>query len=412
MRSPPDGEAAAIPGASQSPDALTPPPGNPRFPLFDGLRALAALSILVFHTGAATGTIAGQAGLGPYLAQLKVGVAVFFVISGFLLYRPFVAARTGGAPAVRLGAYLRRRFLRIVPAYWVALTLLAVYPGLSGTVFGGQWWIFYGFAQDYSPYTVLSGIPAAWSLGCEVVFYILLPVIALALAYGASRFASRTSWRFELGVLLLLSLLSAGWRAYADAHPTISTATLGSTFGWFALGMGLAVVSVELARRPDLARRVASRSWLGWVAAAGAYLVLSRGLGLSTVHIYTQAPTVAQDLAIYALSGVVAAGLALPAAFEPSPAGLIGRILGARPLAWLGLVSYGIFLYQLPIATKLNGGVTGGAGATLRFLWLTPATAALTIAAGAASYYVVERPALRFKERRARTVLVRATKQP
>lgn len=388
-----------MPAGPRSPDALAPPPGNPRFPLFDGLRALAALSILVFHTASATGASVGEAGLSPYLARLNVGVAIFFAISGFLLYRPFVAANVGDAPAVHLGRYARRRFLRIVPAYWVALTLVAVYPGLPGAVLGGQWWIYYGFGQDYNRFTAIAGLGVAWSLGCEVAFYILLPAISFALAYGASRLGRRTSWRLELSALLALSLLSFGWRAYADSHPTIPPTTFGSTFGWFALGMALAVVNVELSRRPSVAQRLASYSWLGWVVAAAAYLAICRGLGLSGQHIFTWRPTVAQDLAVYVLSGVVAFGVALPAAFEAKPAGLIGRILGARPVAWLGLVSYGIFLYHLPIATELNGGLTS-ADATVRCLWLTPATAALAIAAGAASYYAIERPVLRFKERR------------
>src|SRR5947209_17182952 len=137
------------PDAHPNPPALAPPPGNPRFPLFDGLRAVAALSVLVYHAGYFSRANEGDGGLSPYLARLNVGVAIFFVISGFLLYRPLLAARMGVGPPVRLRDYARRRFLRIVPAYWVALSLLAVYPGLPG-VCGGRRWACYGFAQDSS----------------------------------------------------------------------------------------------------------------------------------------------------------------------------------------------------------------------------------------------------------------------
>jgi len=85
--------AALTPAPGKSPDALTPPPGNPRFPLFDGLRAVAALSVLLYHAGFYSRANEGATGLSPYLARLNVGVAVFFVISGFLLYRPLLAAR-------------------------------------------------------------------------------------------------------------------------------------------------------------------------------------------------------------------------------------------------------------------------------------------------------------------------------
>jgi peptidoglycan/LPS O-acetylase OafA/YrhL len=347
------------------------------------------------------------------MARLNVGVAVFFVISGFLLYRPLLAARMGDGPPVRLGDYARRRTLRIVPAYWVALTVLAVYPGLPD-MFSGRWWVYYGFGQDYGTRTVVDGIGPAWSLGCEVVFYALLPFLSLALAYLARRLPPRPAhpsgpdassgarsdgvrWRLELGILGGLCALSFAWRAFADAHPSIPPSTFASTFLWFALGMGLAVASVTLRDA-----RIARYAWIGWVIAAIAYIVICRGLGLSGAFVFFQRPSTAQDLAVYALSGVVAVGLALPAAFERTPRRAEGRLLGSRALAWLGLVSYGVYLYHQPIANALNGGIRSRGDATLDFLWLAAATAAIAICAAAASYYLVEQPVLRLKDRRAR----------
>src|SRR4051794_41542872 len=101
------------------PDAVAPPPGNPRFPLLDPLRAVAALCIVVTHT-AAYSHFNSLNPLGAWTARLDCGVAIFFVLSGFLLYRPFVAARLGGRPGPSVGRYARRRLLRIIPAYWVA----------------------------------------------------------------------------------------------------------------------------------------------------------------------------------------------------------------------------------------------------------------------------------------------------
>ena len=381
-----------------TPPALAPPPGNPRFPLFDGLRAIAALSVLVYHVGYYSRANEGEAGLSPYLARLNVGVAVFFVISGFLLYRPMLVGRQGSGPPVRLGGYARRRVLRIVPGYWVALAVLAVYPGLPG-VFSGHWWVYYGFAQDYGTATVTSGIGAAWSLGCEVVFYLLLPFLSLGLARLAGICAGRgVCWRVELLVLGALMAASMAWRGYSDDHGGLPTSTFAGTFAWFALGMLLAVISVCKAPK----RRRALHSWGGWVLAAAAYAVICRGLGLGGSFVFLQHVTVAQDLAVYALSGVVAVGLALPAAFDGVPRTALDRLLNWRGLAWLGLISYGIYLYHQPIAEALNGGPRSGGNPTLRMLWLLPATAAIAVAAGALSYYLVERPALRLKEIRAR----------
>jgi peptidoglycan/LPS O-acetylase OafA/YrhL len=86
--------------------------------------------------------------IGDYTARLDIGVTVFFLISGFLLYRPFVLARFHEAQPVRGRDFARRRLLRIVPAYWLALTVLAIYPGLVG-IWTHDWWIYYGFLQIY-----------------------------------------------------------------------------------------------------------------------------------------------------------------------------------------------------------------------------------------------------------------------
>jgi peptidoglycan/LPS O-acetylase OafA/YrhL len=354
--------------------------------------------VLVYHAGYFSRANEGGAGLSPYLARLNVGVAVFFVISGFLLYRPWLAARIGDGAPLRLRDYARRRVLRIVPAYWVALTVLALYPGLPG-VFSGRWWAYYGFAQDYSAHTVVYGIGPAWSLGCEAVFYALLPFLSLGLERVGSLAGRRVWWPLELTVLGGLSATSFAWRAYVHAHPGTPSSTFASTFAWFAVGMLLAVASV-CRRRGSRLETIARYSWTGWPLAAIAYLVICRGLGLGGGFVLFEHQSTFQDLAVYALSGVVACGLVLPAAFERSPPGVTERLLGARAVAWLGLVSYGTFLYHYPVADALSGGVSSGGNATTRFLWLAPATAAIAIGAAVLSYYLVERPALRFKERR------------
>ena len=95
------------------------------FPAMDGYRALAALAVLLAHVALLSGIVRTNTAFGPYLARADVGVSVFFLLSGFLLYRPFVAARLAGRPSGSLGGYVRRRALRILPAYWFALTIVA-----------------------------------------------------------------------------------------------------------------------------------------------------------------------------------------------------------------------------------------------------------------------------------------------
>src|SRR3954471_15214813 len=187
--------------AAPSP-ALAPPPGNPRFPLLDALRAIAAFAIVFTHAASVT-NFNSDNWLGQFTARLNIGVALFFLLSGFLLYRPFVAARHQGRPTVRIRDYARRRVLRIVPAYWVALTLLALWPGLVA-FWAGPWWRSYAFTQIYFKDGVISqGIFPAWSLCIEITFYLALPFLAAAIGRIA-----RDRARVELALLAVLALAS------------------------------------------------------------------------------------------------------------------------------------------------------------------------------------------------------------
>src|SRR3981189_1850523 len=214
----------------EAPDALRPPPGHPRFPLVDGLRAVAALSVLVTHTAFLSG-FNGHGELGAITARLDVGVALFFVISGFLLYRPFVAARFERRPAPRVTRFARRRALRILPAYWLALTVLAIWPGLA-VVQGGTWWVYYGLLQDLRVPWIQGGLKAAWSLGVEVQFYLLLPLYAIACARWLGGRAPAVQARAEAGALTFLAALSLLVRtlSFADRSPDTLSSTIAGTF--------------------------------------------------------------------------------------------------------------------------------------------------------------------------------------
>ena len=184
------GETGAIPSTATT-----------RYPCFDGLRAVAATSIVVFHVASTSGatTVAGH---GRYLARLDVGVAVFFVVSGFLLYRPFAVAHFGGRPAPRWREFWWRRLLRIYPAYWVALTVAIV--GFHSTHLHGfvDYARHYALVQIYRPHYGLDGIVQTWTLAVEVSFYAALPlyaglvgrVIAWTRAAGRRRSSSAVSF--------------------------------------------------------------------------------------------------------------------------------------------------------------------------------------------------------------------------
>src|SRR3954447_17536908 len=125
-----------------------------RFPYIDSLRALAALSVLATHVA----PHAGNSWVLPIAARLEVGVAVFFLISGFLLYRPFVRARLLGEQPRRVRAYAWRRALRIVPAFWVALTLITIWLDVPGVFSWHDGPLYYGVAQTWTQRTIGGGL--------------------------------------------------------------------------------------------------------------------------------------------------------------------------------------------------------------------------------------------------------------
>jgi len=387
---------AAVSGRSARRDTdpvVAPPPGNPRFPLIDGLRALAALSILVFHA-AFFGGLLDDGWWGDVLGRLEMGVAVFFVISGFLLYRPYFAAHYAGRDGPAIKDFMRRRVLRIVPAYWLALTLLAIYPGLPG-LFGDRWWVFYGFGQIYSFETFSQGISQAWSLCVEATFYVALPFYALALRHAGRRLGRRGRLRLELAVLALLTVACLALRvAVLGEGPSLLPYTLPGLFDWFAAGMALAVLSVWLAERgdePRWVRLLGEHPGALWLGALALLLVLAAVVPAPSVSVpYSEL----EFHAINVLSPLIGVLLILPAVIGDRGRGGVRRFLALPVVAWLGLVSYGIYLWQTGALTWLIGRGADG------FVPLLLLGFVLTVACAAASYYVVERPILRFKDPR------------
>ncbi len=392
---------ATTPQGERVEPVVAPPPGNPRFPLIDALRAIAALSVLVFHTAYSSG--ATGAWYGRAVGRLEIGVALFFAISGFLLYRPFFAALYAGNPRIRTRDYLRRRVLRIVPAYWLALTALAIYPGLLG-VFTGDWWIYYGFGQIYQLETFVNGIPQAWTLCVEATFYLALPFYALVLRGALRGRPRRTIVAVELTALAVLAVASLVFRTLAIASgPNVVFSWLPGMFGWFAPGMALAVVSVALHEREAPWRPasvVARHPGIAWLAAAAAFGVLA--LTVSAPRPIGTIYTEGESFRLYVLSALVAILLLLPAVAGRDRGGAVRRLLSLPLLAWLGLISYGIFLWHHTLMSWLVDqdvmDWVPGSG----FLTLTALTVALAVVCAAGSYYVVERPLLRFKDRRRR----------
>jgi peptidoglycan/LPS O-acetylase OafA/YrhL len=383
----------------------------PRFALFDSLRAIAALSVFAVHLPWVATLPAGNV-LRPYLLQLNTGVAIFFLISGFLLYRPFVAARVLGTTAPAAGPYALRRSLRIVPAYWVALPFAVLLVGPSGEaatatrVFSPHGVVsYFGFLQVYDSDTLLGGISAAWSLCVEVTFYAMLPLWAFALGRIGAR-SRQAVVRSELVALAALFVAGLAWTTVAAASTHITPAVfldvtqlkpwlwvLPAYLDHFALGMGLAVLSVvvaERAARPRALRLVERAPWVPWALSAVAFLAMGR-----LVRWFPD-DWAARYVAAHVLQGVVALGLLLPAVFGDPERGWVRRLLANRALLWVGVVSYGLYLWHVAIMRELTD---LGADDALGRAGFTVVALVLSLLAAAASFYLVERHALRLGRR-------------
>lgn len=331
----------------------------------DDLRAAAAMAVFVDHVavtwlasqGDSEGTYAGYLG--------RLGVAVFFVISGLVIYRPFVAV-DGPRTRVDLWGYAVRRLVRIVPAYWVALVFFtAVKPWLQGFTFSPATATFAAFGQIYTSRTYFSGLTVAWTLDIEVCFYAAVPLIAIAV--GA---LSRTGRGRRLELWVLLALAGGSVLVRVISPNGVIGGTILGYFGWFVIGMLLAR-AIE-SPRPQR-RRI-------WGHPAAWWAIGSAGFALLGAHL-SDSPANQGSTLLYVALGLLAAIFVLPALSRPTErATAVGK--------WLGDRSYGIYLWHLPIVRWL-------ADKNLYLPQYIAFSVCLTLLAANLSYHLLERPLMR-----------------
>ncbi|MFC0313441.1 acyltransferase family protein [Gordonia phosphorivorans] len=323
-----------------------------------GIRALAALAVCLTHAAFWTGRYTDDLE-GRFFARFEIGVAIFFVLSGFLLFQPWVRAlrqaqltggrrqASGAQPAAELpsvGRYAWHRFRRVVPAYWI--TVIAVYliflvrsdPGQTGQGWG-SFLRNMTFTQVYGFGHLRTGLSQMWSMAAEMAFYVVLPLLAWPIAV----LVCKRRWRPDLLLLSLgvLALVSPVWTVVVHGMPTADpTARLWppAFASWFVGGMVLAVL-VEVLRRWN---------WQVSVPVAVAAFLVSAGsfAGGPTIIPDDAGQTIIKHLlylvVALGLIGPLAVGMRSGAAPDPWQ-----RFLGARPVVWFGEISYEFFLVHV-----------------------------------------------------------------
>ena len=359
----------------------------------EGLRALAAIAVLLTHAGFLSGAT-GRGILPGFLARMDIGVAIFFVLSGFLLYRPHARhVVTGQAPPDNR-SYAVRRAARLVPAWLAVLLGTLVLVPESRSAPASVWTANLLQLQSMKLEWDLPGLAQLWSLSTEVMFYVALPLVALLVA----RYAAPRGPRAHLAALALLAVAAWAFRAL-DGMGALPEGfswirTLPAVGDWFVVGMVLAVVLTDEGLRRPVAAVVQAVPWHLYALAACVFWVLTtRAAGP-----YDLTPPTPSEATVKHLGYTVVAALVV----APSVLGArtpVSRLLSSRVLTYLGAISYGIFLWHLPIMFRVREVL--GLDVFAYGFWVTVVlTLIASIGVAALSWHFLEAPVQAWARRR------------
>jgi peptidoglycan/LPS O-acetylase OafA/YrhL len=368
----------------------------------DSLRGLSTILIVLYHISFVSGyTVAHANSSGAYIDRLNIGVAIFFVLSGFLIFRPFAHSLIHGSPLPKTRNYYLKRAARILPGYWLALFVLAGLDAL--TIVNTSGFIRNVFiVHSFTEHNVFTGIRQAWTLAIEMSFYVVVPAFAYIFVRQTKRRDGPVSVSSLLKALSVLFLSAYVFRLFI--HQTdfwfLKTAHiwLPSHMDTLALGMGLAVLVEAPTSSETLSKvRIFLANHTGafvlssvfvWFMSANINMAI--GLNKSEFHI---------ELLGHFLYGM--ASVLLVAPFCVDSRSLLVKAMSLRLFTWLGTISYGIYLWHMAFlggnfAEKYMPYTENDGQVLLRFLVVLPAS----IAIASLSYYVIERPIMRAVSKR------------
>ena len=315
-----------------------------------GIRAVAALLVVLTHAAYTTGKYP-QGYVGLVYSRMEIGVPIFFVLSGFLLFSPWVKAAFAGSPAPSVRRYAWHRVRRIMPAYVV--TVVAAYLVYHFRTAGpnpGHTWegLFRNltltqiYTDDYLYSFLHQGLTQMWSLAVEVAFYVVLPLLAYLLLVVLCR--RRWRPRLLLSGLMVLALVSPAWLALVhsvDWLPDGARLWLPGYLAWFVGGMALATLQPMGVR---------AYAWVCVPLAVACYFIASTPIAGEPT---TSPAELREALAKTAFYAVIATLVVAPLALGPRrdgggpERGWYARLLASRPMVFLGEISYEIFLIHL-----------------------------------------------------------------
>lgn len=358
-----------------------------RFEELEGLRALAAFAVLLTHAGFLSGAT-GRHVFPGFLARMDIGVPIFFVLSGFLLYRPHARRLAGSTELMSTKTYFIRRFARLIPAWALTLlgTLLLVPSSRQASA--TAWLANVLQLQSLKTEWDLPGLAQLWSLSTEVAFYLALPVVAWLIARQTR--GPRARW------LGLAGLVTATWAfrilvTMGALPPGFAwLRTLPGTGDWFAVGMALALLVAEPELRTRATAVVSTIPWhLYGLAACVFWVLTTRSAGPYDLTTPTAFEASVKHLGYTVVGALVVAPSVLGAQT------IVSKLLASAVLQYFGRISYGIFLWHLPVMFAVRESL--GLQTFAKGFWSTVIlTLAISSVIAALSWRFVEAPIQRW----------------
>lgn len=407
------------PGPATAVDAA-PAPERPKrmtIPALEGLRGAVALIVVTGHTGQAVGLVGwteaypGDPFWGTILHRLAVAFPIFFVMTGYLLYRSFALATLTGGKRPDTKRYFWRRALRILPAYW-ALTVVALFlSGVVGTTAQIEWGSINGvwdvlrpvlMLHIYQPNVMPIGMEHTWSNAVDFAFYLIMPVLALLIGWYARK-AGDIRGRLRRMVVPLVALVFVGLGFTMWTHlPHMMDDPMKlwpmqylwptSYIGWLAAGMILAAVSAAGEVEPGSTPRWFA--WAGrhplrlWLGALGIFVLAC--LSPFAENHKVDYPGMAAGIADYWLFLGFAVLIITPLTVPGMHSRFIDALLGNRVMRFFGKISYGLFLWHVVVYLLF---LVPFFGAEPTNFWVVyAAELAVATVAAVISYYLLERP--------------------
>lgn len=392
------------------------PTSGKRLAGIEGLRAAAALSVMLGHFNLHLVPAEMVPPLGQKILNVAgQGLTLFFVLSGFLLFGPFLTAAARSRP-LGIPRYFANRFLRIYPAYVVIFLIVACGLGLAyispvsltntgvegvGETVGrmtdpGAILANLFLVHTLLPSTIKTGLGVSWSLTAEICFYLVLPVLAVAAVRLSARWGlNRAALAVSLGMIAvgLVCRTIGNMQVHGDAATQFYWQWGGNWLAvylrsilcqadLFGVGMLAAIAYRHSQTLTAREARLRFRRWLYAAAAAG--IVLSR-----IEHEFGFASFFAALLLI--VTTETASG---------RPQWLV-TLLEWHPIRWIGVISYSFYLWHLPVIWGVHKWLLHDTRPHTLLLVLMSFAAVLLVTVGlsAITYLGVERPALLLKTR-------------